>query len=162
MLGVSISGEIWSLDVIHSSSDGIEFKEIAAGLNKDMISLPRVSIFVETTDGDLLMVQQYLYPEPEPEYKIFKIIGSDGGRFDVVPVEKLDGHCLFLERRYHQCVSVLASDFHGCREKFCILFAWVLKSRRTRTLQFEVYRQRIQFGGSKLGEKYAKNFHISY
>lgn len=119
ILGVSKSGGIWSLDIIRGYfSSRIEFEQIAADLNKKMSSFLNLSIFVETTSGDLLMVRRYLYSD-RPEYKIFKIMVSDIGQFGVVPVEKLEGHSLFLEKNScysHECISVLARNIAGCRE----------------------------------------------
>lgn len=88
ILGVSESGKILSLDIIHSFdkfSWSIMFKEIPQNLNEVRNSSPIFSsTFVRTTNDDLLSVHSYgKCGDPQKYYKVFKIIYSNGN-FDII------------------------------------------------------------------------------
>ncbi|KAF3457502.1 hypothetical protein FNV43_RR02160 [Rhamnella rubrinervis] len=107
---------IVSLNVIQSynnkTSSYIEFKEIAADI--EFIGRPKDYYFVETTNGDLLLVCKLhggtTYKIP-PTYKVFKIMDSNE-KLELTPVVNLDGHSLFLHNG--GCISVIASNYPGC------------------------------------------------
>ncbi|XP_048332818.2 uncharacterized protein LOC125423214 [Ziziphus jujuba] len=114
----SRSSKLFSLDIIRSSngsSRSPELREIAVVPNKVSYGFPFFSTFVETTNGELLMVHRYWHNQTR--YKIFKTICLNG-QFDIIPVDNLDGHCLFFRQNFNDsnlCISVLASNFAGCR-----------------------------------------------
>lgn len=67
--------------------------------------------FVETTNGDLLIVGRSYNVSENPRYKIYEIKDSNG-RFHTSPVVDLCGHSLFLHKG--TCILVLASNFPVC------------------------------------------------
>ncbi|KAF3442361.1 hypothetical protein FNV43_RR16277 [Rhamnella rubrinervis] len=129
ILGASKEGRIVSLNVVNSSSSK-EIKNSSSSTSR--ISIEEISseilqlllkesslypFFVETTNGELLMVGRILSRSPQKtkiqRYNIFKIINSNG-RIDVSSVVDLGGHSLFLGK--HSSISVMASNYPGfCR-----------------------------------------------
>lgn len=111
MLSVSLHGEIASLE--ESPECGIEVKKI--GQVGFLNSRRKQPYFVETTDGDLLIVTRYGGdPNLGHTYKVHKLVDSNiDGQLEHVPVVNLGGQSLFLGK--NQSISVLASDYPGCR-----------------------------------------------
>lgn len=119
ILGVSeYGGGILSLELIsgyeyhtQSSSRRIKVEKIFPNLKNSYSQF----FLLETPKFDLLMVDRdNKRDEPFMKYSIFKITVSSGQVLDRVPIVNLGGHSLFLGR-LNDSISVLASDYHGCK-----------------------------------------------
>lgn len=102
------------VDPSNESSRSIKVIEEVAPLVSDnnIYRSSSQSFFVESTNGDLLMVYRSQCGMNEcPTYNIFKIVETKG-KLDHIPITNLDGHSLFLDD--NQSISVLASIYPGC------------------------------------------------
>ncbi|KAF3457411.1 hypothetical protein FNV43_RR02068 [Rhamnella rubrinervis] len=113
MLGVTDCGGICSIDVVNGGdvSSKIKTTEIARDLEVESLV---DGYFVETTNGDLLMVYRYYnYSFHKSAYEVHKLVVDSNGKLERIPVANLGGESLFLGQR--SCgMSVLASNYPGC------------------------------------------------
>lgn len=121
ILGLTDWGKIRSMHV--NSGVGIKFRKIE--LTSRLPSGDNVDHhFVETTSGDLVMVHRFHDRDDELKFKKYKVnklvyAGEDsyqkGGRFEVIPMNSLDGDSFFLCGDSSEGISVLASNYPGCK-----------------------------------------------
>ncbi|KAF3431261.1 hypothetical protein FNV43_RR25991 [Rhamnella rubrinervis] len=95
--------------------DGVRIKIERIASTRSMHWICVAAYLVETTKGDLLMVQRNRhYRTGDRTYRIYKvIIGSNDSAAEIIPITNLDGECLFLGDNNHS-ISVLASNYPAC------------------------------------------------
>ncbi|KAF3457364.1 hypothetical protein FNV43_RR02021 [Rhamnella rubrinervis] len=113
MLGVNERGGILSIDVVNHGDEfsKIKINEIAPDLMAESFV---DGYFVETTNGDLLMVYRYYTNSVNTSaYEVHRLIMDSNGNLERIPVANLGGESLFLGQR--SCgMSVLASNYPEC------------------------------------------------
>ncbi|KAF3457362.1 hypothetical protein FNV43_RR02019 [Rhamnella rubrinervis] len=113
MLGVNGRGGILSIDVENHGDESSKIK--ISQIELDLVAESFVDgYFVETTNGDLLMVYRYYnYSVNKSAYEVYRLIMDSNGNLEHIPVANLGGESLFLGQR--SCgMSVLASNYPGC------------------------------------------------
>ncbi|KAF3431263.1 hypothetical protein FNV43_RR25993 [Rhamnella rubrinervis] len=95
--------------------DGVRIKIERIASTRSMHWICVAAYLVETTKGDLLMVQRNRhYRTGDRTYRIYKvIIGSNDSAAEITPITNLDGECIFLGDNNHS-ISVLASNYPAC------------------------------------------------
>lgn len=112
-------------DMCSSDSDDCDDSEDSYSVSSEDLEEKKVidSFLVETTKGDLLMVHREWEYGGSPTYSIFKfVVSNHDEQVERSIVEDLEGHSLFLGKNHS--ISVLASDYPGCRPNSIYYAFW--------------------------------------
>lgn len=113
-LGLSRTYKIVTIDV--NSGNCIKINTVSQPWLEDEYRGNGVEVeqyFVESTNGDLLLVGQFYRDRAFMTYKIFKLqMDYSKGQVECIPIQDVGGDCLFLERNC--CISVSANNYLQC------------------------------------------------